>query len=312
MKNLIITLIAMIVCVQLKAQELPQLNSYMYNQYVYNPASGGMYDTDFNAGFATRVQWTGVSGAPITGFAWADHRFRKNSMSAGLAMAYDQIAFRRFTDIAANYTYIVRLTNKLKLSMGLRAGMTTLQWNPENGKVWDNGDVLANQYTMSYPKFGTGFQLYTRKFYVSLGVPDIATFNNDANAPDKGKNFFQKNRNYILMSGYRFKLSDAFGLYPNIKVFYYQGPTVTAPRVDGSMLFEIIDYFWAGANYASTGQLAAMAGTYVSSRVRFMYAYEFPLKPVAGSSVPLNVHEVNLFLQLDDLFARKNKTDIVE
>jgi type IX secretion system PorP/SprF family membrane protein len=303
-------LIILIIPVLGFSQELQQLSSYMFNQFIYNPAAGGMYETDFNANFSSRIQWAGVDGAPITSYAWADHRFRKNSMSAGLYLNYDRFGARQFTDVAANYAYVVRLTNKLKLSFGLRAGFASLQFDPTSGKVFDQGDPNALAYGMNYPKFGTGVQLYTRKFYLSLGVPDIVSLNNDQNAADKGKSFFQKNRNFVLMAGYKFKLSDGFALYPNAKIFYFSGSS-NPPRVDVSLLFEITDYFWAGGNYGSNGSAALMAGTYVSSRLRLMYSYEFFVKQRPTNSFVFNVHEITLMLQLDDLFARKNK-DVIE
>jgi len=288
------------------AQELPQLNTYMFNQFLYNPASGGMYETDFNCNFVSRFQWAGVSGAPLTSFAWADHRFRKNSMSAGLYLAYDRVGARQFTDVAANYTYILRLNNKWKLSFGLRAGFTSLSFNLTNSeKVFDAGDPLAQGYVMNYPKFGGGVQLYARNFYIGIGVPDIASINTSVFAADRNKNFFQKNRNYSLLTGYRWRLSDGFSLLPSSKIYYYPGNPV---RVDLSALAEITDYFWAGGSFISTGSASVMAGSYISSRLRFSYAYQFPIQSNVNTNIAtLNVHEIVLMIQLDDLFARKNK-----
>ncbi|MFN0048322.1 MAG: PorP/SprF family type IX secretion system membrane protein [Cytophagales bacterium] len=287
------------------AQELPQLNTYMFNQFIYNPASGGMYETDFNCNIASRFQWAGVSGAPLTSFAWADHRFRKNSMSAGLYLAYDRIGARQFTEAAANYTYILRLDNKWKLSFGLRAGFTSATFNlASSDKVFDQNDPLATGYVMNYPKFGGGAQLYSRNFYVGIGVPDIASINSSPFANDKDKNFFQKNRNYSLLTGYRWRLTDGLSLLPSSKVFYYPNNPV---RVDLTALLEITDYFWAGGSYISTGSASVMAGSYISSRLRFSYAYEFPIQSQVSNVAMLNVHEILLMIQLDDLFARKNK-----
>lgn len=288
------------------AQELPQLNGYMFNQFIYNPASGGMYDADFNASFATRIQWAGTKGAPVTGFFWADHRFRKNSMSIGVLASFDSWGARRNNDFAVNYSYIVRLTNKLKLSFGLRAGLGSYQFNPTELTAYDTGDELLVTNSVTYPKFGGGAQLYGRKFYIGLGFPDLAAISSSNALSDQGKSFFQKNRNFSLIAGYKIKLSDGLGLYPNTKIFYFasnQNPL----RVDASVLLEITDYFWAGVNYGSYGNAALMAGTFISSKFRFMYAYEFFLKSRNTSGGAFNVHEVNLMLQLDDLFSKKNK-----
>lgn len=294
-----------------QAQELPHFNSYMFNQFLYNPASGGMYDTDFNASVGSRLQWAGTDGAPVTGFAWADHRFKKNSMSIGVMAIYDRYGAKTNTEFAANFTYILRLTNKLKLSFGLRAGFGSYVFDPSRLVVFDNDDPLALTYSNKYPKFGGGVQLYGRKFYVSLGFPDLASIGAKAAPGDVEKNFFQKNKNFSLLGGYRFKISDGLGLYPNAKLHYFPGNLNSAIRADVSLLVEITDYFWAGANYGSLGNAALMAGTFISSRFRFMYAYEFYAKSKSIQGVSFNVHEINLMVQLDDLFARKNKKEIV-
>ncbi len=295
----------------LYAQELPHFNSYMFNQFLYNPASGGMYDADFNASVGSRLQWAGTDGAPITGFAWADHRFKKNSMSVGVMAIYDSYGARSNTEFAGNFTYILRLTNKLKLSFGLRAGFGSYGFDGSKLTVFDTDDPLAMSYRNNYPKFGGGVQLYGRKFYVSLGFPDLAAIGAKASPADVDKNFFQKNKNFSLLGGYRFKISDGFGLYPNAKLHYFPGNINSSVRADVSLLVEITDYFWAGANYGSLGNAALMAGTFISSRFRFMYAYEFYAKSKAIRGVAFNVHEINLMVQLDDLFARKSKEVIV-
>lgn len=291
------------------AQELPQLNGYMFNQFIYNPASGGMYDTDFNASFAFRYQWAGTKGAPLSGFFWADHRFRKNSMSIGVLASYDSWGANRNNDLALNYSYILRLTNKIKLSFGLRAGIGSYQFNKTDLIAYDSDDMLyiRDYVPVIYPKIGGGAQLYGRKFYIGIGFPDLGGFNSNKTVSDAGKPFFQKARNFSLLAGYKLKLSDGLGLYPNVKVHYF-GNNQKPLRIDASVLFEITDYFWAGVNYGVLNQnTALMAGTFISSKFRFMYAFEFFLQSRATSGGAFNVHEINLMLQLDDLFAKKNK-----
>ncbi len=313
MKKYFITVIAILgLKAALFSQELPQLNTYMFNQFIYNPASGGMYETDFNCNLTTKLQWAGVNGAPLTSFAWADHRFRKNSMSAGLYMAYNRIGPNQFTEVAGNYTYILRLNNKWKLSFGLRAGYTSYTYGlSASDKVWEPGDQYAIAYQVDKAKFGGGAQLYSRNFYVGIGVPDIASVNvrNAQYAPDRDKNFFQKDRNYSILAGYRVRLTDGLSISPSTKIYYYP----TRPlRVDITGLLEITDYFWAGGSYISTGSAALMAGSYISSRLRFSYAYEFPISSKVSNVASLNSHEVVLMIQLDDLFARKNKKVVEE
>lgn len=227
-------------------------------------------------------------------------------MSAGLVFAYDQLGANQFTDVAINYTYIVRLSNTWKFSVGLRAGVASSRFNGTAiDNVRDLNDPNAVTVIITYPKFGTGFQFYNRRFYGGVGIPDLAAINNNPNSVDHDKNFFQKNRNYTLMAGYKFKITDGFSVYPNGKVYYF--PTKPL-RADASLIGEVTDYFWAGASYSTFGLASVMVGTYLSSSIRFMYAYEFNMRSDLASTNTLTTHEVNLMIQLDNLFSKKNRS----
>ncbi len=299
-------------CLQLSAQQLPQLNNYMFNQFLYNPGAGGTMDNDLNVSIATRFQWLGLSGAPITNYSWADLRFMKNSMSAGAFINYESIGANSYTEFGGNYSYILRINSKVKLGMGLRVGLTSYTYDASKvAKVWDTGDQLNSNLQFVYPKFGTGFHLYGRRYYVSLGLPDLFSINQNKSAPDLNKSIFEKNRNFTLMGGYKFKITDGFRLYPNLKLYYYNNMVnnINLPfRADISLLAEITDYFWVGPNFNTQyGGLALMAGFYVSSAIKFMYGYEFMIASSKSSAQPFGAHELNLFIRMDDFFTKKNK-----
>ncbi|HEY8401210.1 MAG TPA: type IX secretion system membrane protein PorP/SprF, partial [Cytophagaceae bacterium] len=79
---------------------------------------------------------------------------------------------------------------------------------------------------------------------------------------------------------------------------YYPGDGI---RTDINLIFGITDYFWAGATYSTSNNHALMAGTHISSRIRFAYAYEFITRQ-AGNR--LFTHEINLMINMDNLFKK--------
>jgi hypothetical protein len=97
------------------------------------------------------------------------------------------------------------------------------------------------------------------------------------------------------------KINDSYSLFPNLRLNYFPEAGVT---VDANVIAEITDYFWAGLTYSTAKSFTVMAGTHISSRIRFGYAFEFKSK--SETSAQLNTHEINLMINLDDLF-RKNK-----
>jgi type IX secretion system PorP/SprF family membrane protein len=284
------------------AQQIPQTVLFMYNQMVYNPAAAGMHETDFNLNLISRFQWGGKSGGgPFSNMLWSDYRFAGNKAAAGININYDKFGASSNMEALANYAYYVPLSNKLKLSMGLRAGVNSAKLNTSDLTSWDQDDpiIAASNVSVTTPKVGGGFQLTSRNFYGGISVPDFIMSDKNNLYGNKDRSFLQKRRNYIVMSGYKFRINDSYNLCPNIRFIYYPGG---AARVDLNTIFEITDYFWAGLTYSTSKNHAVMVGTHISSRIRFAYSYE--LNTQAGAGGRLSTHEINVMLNLDDLFKK--------
>jgi type IX secretion system PorP/SprF family membrane protein len=285
-----------------KAQQVPLTVLFMHNQMVYNPAAAGMHETDFNVNLVNRFQWGGKSaGGPISNMLWSDYRFAKNKAAAGLNINYDKLGATSNLEVLANYAYYIPLTTKLKLSMGLRAGVGSAKLSTSTLNYWDPGDPIVDgsDVSVTTPKFGGGFQLTSKKFYAGVSVPDFLMTDKYNLYGNKDRAFFQKKRNYILMSGYKIKLNDSYKICPNVRFIYFPG---TAARVDFNSIFEITDYFWAGITYSTSKNHSVLVGTHISSRIRLAYAYEFNSQ--AGGGVRLSTHEINVMLNLDDFFKK--------
>lgn len=284
------------------SQQLPQVSNFMFNQLLYNPAAAGMHETDFNANLLTRFQWGGASrGGPSSNMLWSDYRLSSNKMAVGLNLMYDKFGASSNLDVAGNYAYYVPLSNKLKLAMGLRLGLTSARLNTSGLTAWDADDpvIAATDVQTIYPKAGTGFQLLSKNFYAGIALPDLLTSDKYNLYGNKDRSFLDRRRNYMLMSGYKWKINDTYDLYPNVRLSYYTGGSLKA---DLNLILEITDYFWAGLTYSTSNNHSIMAGTHISSRVRFAYAYEFSTN--SAPLVPLSAHEINLMLNLDDLFKK--------
>lgn len=290
-------------------QLLQPVAYFMYNKLLYNPASAGTGSSQFNAGLMTRLQWADINGAPVTNFFWTDFKIPAYKMAVGLNVFSDRIGVNTYTDIMLNYSYYINITDKLKLSMGLRAGVTNSQYTPRDLVAWQLADPkLDNSINANLPKFGAGFQLYNNKMFVSFSTPDLAVIDNSDALKENNLGFFNRSRNYMLMAGYRIKLGDLYGFNPNISASYHKS---SGTRFDINTLFEITDYFWAGGTYSissnannTTSNAILMAGTNISSRIKFGYAYEFNLSGTSNSA-RLYTHEINLILTFDNLFKKK-------
>ena len=285
------------------AQQLMPLSNFMNNQLVYNPASAGMHEAQFNLATVARLQWVGIAdGSPKVGVFWTDYRSKKKNMAVGVNIGIDAYGGYKNTDANLNYAYYLNLTKKLKLSMGLRAGFSSMVFSTNKFEIWDEGDqVIDNSgYKKVTPKVGLGFQLNGRNAYIGIASGDFVTAPKVDITGDTADSYLKRKRNINLLAGSKIKLGDLYNFRQNLGVFYYPDSKLL---VKINATFEIKDYFWAGLTYSTNKFAAINLGTNISSRIRFGYAYDLY---VGSADVGLNSHEINLMLKLDNLFRKGN------
>ncbi len=284
-------------CLVTSAQQLPPIANFANNQLVYNPSAAGMMETEINASFLSRLQWSGIKGAPLSYLLWGDYRLADHKSAVGLNVNNQSYGVTKTTDLVGNYSYTLRLSKNLKFSMGLRLGMSMVKVNDlPTDRIWDANDPFetAPVASTTIPQAGTGFRISGKKFYAGLSAPDLISIDKSDIYHNQGKSFFAKKRNYVAVSGYKIQLTDAYALNSNAMLYYV--PSKTA-KLDLNASFEIRDYFWAGATYSSSNYHSLMVGTHISSSLKATYAFQFGL----GSKIPARffTHEICLLLNLD-------------
>ncbi len=101
------------------------------------------------------------------------------------------------------------------------------------------------------------------------------------------------------MAGYDFKLSDKYVLTPNLLFLYHP---ISGFKTEANLQIKLLDYFWIGGTYSTSGNHNLMAGTQLSSRMCFGYAFGFANRSYSSA---FSTHEVNHHLYLDQLFQPK-------
>src|ERR1700760_4541873 len=160
MKRILYLLITISACIQFAgAQQKPQYTQYVFNNYLLNPAVGGIENyTDVKAGY--RSQWTGLQGAPVTSYLTinaplgkdflegdapasaanggdnpSSRLFTQNYMAAephhgiGFMLVSDQAGPITQTNIDATYAYHLGLAPRLNLAVGVSAGVSHVSLN---------------------------------------------------------------------------------------------------------------------------------------------------------------------------------------
>ncbi len=302
MKKFLVLSLIVLSCNALLAQQMNALNHFMYNQLVFSPASAGMHDAQFNLSALTRFQWTSVEGAPKSALAWADYRTPSRKMSLGIVANRVSQAGYRSTDLNLNYAYAIRLNEKFRLSMGLRAGFSNVKNSTSEYVIWDANDPYesSSNFSTFIPKFGMGFQLNSKSTYLNLSAPDLIAIDKTHFVIDTAA-FIKRNRNYIMMVGTVIPFGDLYNIRPNVIVNYYSPLSGLVARFNTN--FEIKDYFWIGASYSTAGSFSAVAGTHINRRMRLAYSYEVYTASSKGNVI--GAHEINLLLNMNNIVRKK-------
>lgn len=275
------------------AQQLPQYTQYMLNDFVINPAIAGRsnwYEIKSN----NRYQWVGLTDAPRTYILSLQGPLRNPKMGVGGQLYTDIVGPTRRTGIMATYAYHVKLNEEYKLSFGLNAGI--VQWAVDGSKLilHDEGDLLM---TTSYqsaiaPDFGSGLYLYSKKLYVSLGVPHIWRSNLKFFHYQTTKDSRLEPHIYGL-AGYKFNIGEDFILEPSVMVKWVKPVPV---KIDAGLKFSYQEKVWIGAAYRTKDAVTALIGYQFKEWLMFGYSYDITTTPIRKYST--GTHEVMLGIKL--------------
>lgn len=286
MKKLILTLTLAIAYLGAQAQFEPMFSQYMFNQLFLNPAYAGSQKY-ITGTMLYRTQWTtwnktvdfgGI--APQTGTIGIDGPIG-NNMGWGVNMINDRIGVNNYFSIAGNYSYKVMLTEKARLSFGIRVGGTRLA-NDAPAIVNDPNDPTMQRTRTFAIRTGFGMFFNTEKFYISLATPDLLAyyprmaFNLDIT---QGSPF---RRHYFLGSGYMFTLNNFIKLRPSF-LMKYQSRTVSPAQFDFNLHALFNDRFWIGASYRTQDAVVGMMEFLINRNFRIGYAYDHKVSSVAYS-----------------------------
>ena len=221
MKRLIYILITVVAGSTAFSQQEYTYTFFGDNQAFFNPAATGTRDYISLTG-AFRKQWVGFDGSPTSGGVTFDMPIANQNMGVGGMVYQDHAGVTNQTNIAAMYSYHVRLSDKHRLSFGVNAGMDLVNTKFDRLVYWDQGDqVYANDYVnVVVPHFGIGAYYYFDKFYAGISIPRMISMNSDQFNSINFENAPSMVTHYYLTTGYEFQLKNDFSLKTNLLLKY--------------------------------------------------------------------------------------------
>lgn len=291
MRNLILFCLVVLV-MQANGQQLPQLTQYQFNDYVFNPAIAGSRQF-FELRSGHRYQWVGIQDAPRT-FTFSGTTPVGQKMGVGGYLFTDIVGPTRRTGFQLSYAYHLRLTEDIKLSLAVSAGL--LQFLIDGSKInfHDPGDpVLDDQLRGDLlPDAKFGFYLYGERFWFGATAPQL--LQNKVYFLDEGRETLSRMEDhYYAMGGYRLPLGEDWKLEPSFLVKY----TSPVPaKIDLNATIRYKDTFWLGAGYRTNDAYCAMVGYWLKKTFQFGYSYDIITSNLRNYST--GTHEVMLAITL--------------
>ena len=294
-KIFLISLIVLFTCIDSNAQQNPHYTQYMYNMNVVNPAYAGSKES-ISLGALYRKQWVNIEDAP-TSFTFAGHAPVGNNVGLGLSFISDKIGPVTEQNVFGDFSYTIRLSEKDKLALGLKAGVAFHQVGLRDiqSSLPDPSEgIFGQDINDASLNLGVGAFYYSDKYYVALSVPNLAK---SAHLDYNGREYGSDVSHYFLTAGYVFDVNYELKFKPS---FMLKSAFNVSPSLDLSANFLYKEKVEIGATYRLQDSFGGMVNFAVTPELRIGYAYDHiisDLKVTTPSS-----HE---FILLYDLFTAK-------
>lgn len=259
------------------AQQDPLVSSYMFNSLFLNPGYAGTHQF-YESSLLYRNQWGKFDGAPRTSLFSLDGPMMGDKMGIGLIVSNDKIGVTNETEASLNYAYHLKVKENAQLSLGVKAGITSIRANLDDLVYWDDDQVL-NQgvQRVTIPKFGFGAYYYSDKFYAGLSIPSLLAYEKNMGFSfdiDKSSHY---TRHYYLNLGYVYTLSDLFKIKP--AALLRLEPT-SAIQADINLSVMYNDMVWIGGSYRTGDAIVALIEYKTNLRFRVGYAYDHTISSI--------------------------------
>jgi len=298
-------------CFSLKsyAQQGIQFSEYAFTGLTVNPAYAG-YKEDWNLNLVSRLQWTGVPGAPRTGAISADGVTNPDTKNVGLGVVFiaDQLGPQITTSAYVNYSYRLRLdaddTKRLSFGIGVGGSQYVLDYSKFSATdILDPSIGVGSTISKITPDFRLGIFYESPTFYMGLSALNVLAGQGFTNYDY----VVREERTYYLTAGGMVPVTQGIQWKPSILIKEdFKGPT----NLDISNNFLLGNVLWLGGAYRMSvpiGNKAAlnnnlhtadaiigMAQVYVNSSFRVGYSYDYGMTSLTNFAN--GTHELSIGL----------------
>jgi type IX secretion system PorP/SprF family membrane protein len=238
------------------AQQDPQYTQFMYNKLPQNAGYTGAHEgLTFRAVY--RDQWTRrknnrLEGAPKTTTFSIHSPLKNEAFALGFFFVNDRLGLEHKNQFDVTYAYRLKIGKKIKLSMGINAGLLWYQLNADDAILTSNADLAFMQnISRVLPDIGAGIYLSHPNFYIGASVPNVIK----GELKNKGQEGSSAKRtpHLVFMAGGLIPVGKNVKLRPQMQYCYLASAVQKVPHTfDFNISLLLYDRFNIGAQYHTT------------------------------------------------------------
>lgn len=268
------------------AQQLPLFSYFTYNYIQYNPAVTGNTEC-LELKLGARRQWTGLEGAPNTGFASVHGRLGKgkfNYHGIGALVENDKAGPFSYTGLNLNYAYHMRMRKGNMLSAGLGLGFKQYRVNFAQITLeqQDIDPVIQNNASdFVFPVVNFGLWLYNKDRFIGVSMRQM----NRATVEgiDKGELL----SHWTIAYGKSIKMSDDLAFKPALLMNYV---AQSKASLEGQAILSYREKVAFGIGGRGGSGLSALVKIDFLGFLTAAYAYDLTLSKMRFEGGP--THEI--------------------
>lgn len=250
------------------AQQDPLYTQYMDNLLVINPGFAGSRETG-NLLLVSRNQWVSLPGAPVT--RSLSYNIPVKNIGLGFSVMYDKIGPQKQTGVYFDYSYFLKVSEKFKLGMGLKGGVSFYRASLSDLVTIDPDPIYSKDiYKNLLPNFGVGMYLYSDKTYFGVSVPKL--IKNTITRDDYETEYVNKEQIHIYAVGGRnFALNEAFQLKTFAMFKYVQN---TPLLFQATVMAGFKEKLWVGGMLRIGDSYGIVAQFQATDKMLIGYSYD--------------------------------------
>lgn len=251
------------------AQQDPLYTQYIDNLMIVNPGFAGSNDVG-NVLLVSRNQWVSLSGAPVTR-SFSYNTPTSDKVGIGFSVLYDKIGPQKQTGAYFDYSYFLRVSDKFRMGMGLKGGVTFYRADLTGLTTIDPDPIYSRDiYKNFLPNFGVGLYIHSDKSYFGISVPKL--IENVISREDYQTDYVNKEEIHLYaVAGKTFDLGPDFQLKTSGMLQFVKNTPIS---LQATVMGGFREKFWLGAMARFGDAFGIVAQFQATEKMKIGYSYD--------------------------------------